>query len=58
LVDAPLWSAIKLIMGLLWTLGPALLFVPRGLARLRHARGGRFLIVLLAASMLSAAGSH
>jgi hypothetical protein len=58
LVDAPLRYAIKLGMGLLWTLGPALLFVPRGLMRLRHAQGGRFLIVLLAASMLPAAGSH
>jgi len=58
LVDAPLRYAIKLSMALLWTLGPALLFVPRGLARLRHARGGPFLIVLFAASMLPAAGSH
>ncbi|MGO9597394.1 MAG: hypothetical protein ACLP7Q_05170 [Isosphaeraceae bacterium] len=58
LVDAPLRYAIKLSMALLWTLGPVLLFVPRGLARLRHTRGGRFLIVLFAASMLPAAGSH
>lgn len=58
LVDAPLRYVTKLSMALLWTLGPALLFVPRGLARLRRAQSGRFLIVLFAASMLPAAGSH
>jgi hypothetical protein len=58
LVDAPLRYAVKLGMALLWTLGPALLFVPRGLVRLRHVPGGAFLIVLFAASMLPAAGFH
>lgn len=57
-VDAPLRYATKLSMALLWTLGPALLFVPRGLTRLRHAEGGRYLIVLFAVSVLPAAGSH
>ena len=39
-VDGPLRYSVKLAMALVWTLGPALLFVPRGLWRLRRARVG------------------
>ncbi len=56
LVDASLRYAIKLGMALVWTFGPALLFVPRGLSRL--ARSDRGLALLLATSMIPALGLH
>ncbi len=43
LADAPLRYAVKLCMALLWTLGPCLLFVPRGILRLAHAKTRRIL---------------
>ena len=49
LVDAPLRYAVKLSMALLWTLGPCLLFVPRGILRLRRRQNGGFLIAIVLA---------
>lgn len=58
LVDAPLRYAVKLGMALLWTLGPALLLVPRGFVRLRELDAGRLLIWLLPLSIAPALASH
>ncbi len=58
LVDAPARYAVKASMALLWTLGPGLLFVPRGAYRLGRQPGGRGLTALLALSVLPALGSH
>jgi Dolichyl-phosphate-mannose-protein mannosyltransferase len=58
LVDAPLRYAVKLGMALLWTLGPCLLFVPRGILRLRGREDGGFLIFLLCLSVIPAFASH
>ncbi|WZO96166.1 glycosyltransferase family 39 protein [Isosphaeraceae bacterium EP7] len=51
--DAPLRYAVKLTMALAWTLGPALLFVPRGISRTRWP-----LVALLALSVVPALGFH
>jgi len=58
LVDAPVRYAVKLSMALLWTLGPCLLFVPRGIRRLHARENGGFLIFLLSLSVLPALASH
>jgi hypothetical protein len=58
LVDAPLRYAVKLGMALLWTLGPALLVVPRGFSRLRKIEGGGYLGSVLVLSMTPALASH
>ncbi len=58
LVDAPVRYAVKLGMALLWTLGPCLLFVPRGLRRLRGRENGGFLLFILGLSMMPALASH
>ena len=58
LVDAPLRYAVKLCMALLWTLGPCLLFVPRGILRLRGRENGGFLIFMLFLSVIPAFASH
>jgi len=58
LVDAALRYAVKLSMALLWTLGPCLLFVPRGIRRLRGRENGGFLAFLLFLSVLPALASH
>ena len=58
LVDAPLRYVVKLGMALLWTLGPCLLFVPRGILRLRRRENGGFLIFLLFLSVMPALASH
>jgi hypothetical protein len=58
LVDAPVRYAVKLGMALLWTLGPCLLFVPRGARRIVRREDGRFLALLLALSVLLPLGSH
>ena len=47
-IDAPVRYSVKLGMALAWTLGPALLFVPRGMLRLPRLENGRFLGVLMA----------
>jgi hypothetical protein len=56
--DAPLRYAVKACMALVWTLGPGLVFVPRGLRRLVRAPEGVVLIGLLAISVIPALGSH
>ena len=58
LIDAPARYAVKLVMALAVPLGPGLLFVPRGLWRLREREDGRFLAWLLPLSLLPALGSH
>jgi hypothetical protein len=57
-IDAPMRYSVKLGMALLWTLGPALLFVPRGAWRLLLLEHGRFLGCLIALAALPALGSH
>jgi len=57
-VDAPVRYAVKLGIALLWTLGPCLAFVPRGMIRLRRMDHGGFLIAVLGLSMLPALASH
>src|SRR5262249_2208145 len=47
LVDAPVRYAVKLGMALLWTLGPCLIFVPRGISRIIRRDDGRYLALLL-----------
>jgi hypothetical protein len=57
-IDGPVRYAVKITMALAWTLGPALLFIPRGswqLARIEHAR---LLGLLLAISIAPALASH
>jgi hypothetical protein len=58
LVDAPVRYAVKLGMALLWTLGPCLIFVPRGISRVVRRDDGRYLALLLGLSALPAMGSH
>lgn len=57
-VDGPLRYAVKLGMALIGTLGPALPFVPRGIARLRHHEMGGFLALLLILSVAPALAYH
>jgi hypothetical protein len=58
LIDGPLRYAVKLGMALFWTLGPALLFVPRGTSRLSRVAHPRLLGLLLAISVVPALASH
>jgi hypothetical protein len=58
LVDAPLRYAVKLSMALLWTLGPCMIFVPRGVCRILRMSDGRYLAFVLGLSALPALGSH
>ncbi len=57
-VDAPVRYSVKLGMALAWTLGPALLVVPRGVSRLSRLENGRFLAFPIALAALPALGSH
>jgi hypothetical protein len=57
-IDAPLRYALKGGMALAWTLGPGLLFAPRGLLRIGHREGGIALAGLLALSAAPAMVSH
>jgi hypothetical protein len=58
LIDAPFRYVVKISLALLWTLGPGLIFVPRGMIRLGSLRDGRALAGLLALSVTPALGSH
>ena len=58
LVDGPVRYAVKLGMALVWTFGPALLFVPRGTWRLARVAHPRLLGFLLAISAVPALASH
>jgi hypothetical protein len=58
LVDSVLRYSVKLAMALAWTLGPALLLVPRGASRLPQTDHGWFLGGLMAAAAVPALGSH
>lgn len=57
-IDAPARYVVKGGMALLWTLGPGLLFAPRGAYRLKGIDHGFFLMLLLPLSVLPALGSH
>jgi hypothetical protein len=57
-LDGPVRYTVKLGMALTWTLGPALLFVPRGIARLRSVESGGFLAGLLVLSVMPALATH
>ena len=50
--------AVKLGMALLWTLGPCLLFVPRGALRLKQTRSGGYLALLLLLTIAPPLASH
>ena len=50
--------AVKLGMSLLWTLGPCLLFVPRGALRLGRPRNGGYLALLLLLTVVPPLASH
>jgi hypothetical protein len=58
LVDAPLRYSVKLGVSLVWTLGPALLLVPRGVPRLWQLENGPFLAAMMALAALPALGAH
>ena len=58
LVDGPLRYLVKLAMGLTWTLGPCLLFVPRGAIRVSQLEHGRVLGALLGTSLVPPLLSH
>jgi hypothetical protein len=58
LIDGPLRYSVKIGMGLLWTLGPALVFAPRGFARLRRSEHGGFLCLLVGLSIAPALVCH
>jgi hypothetical protein len=57
-IDAPVRYSVKLGMALIWTLGPALLLVPRGVMRLAQIRDGAFLGVALGITAVPALSSH
>jgi hypothetical protein len=56
--DGPVRYLVKLVMALVWTLGPALFFIPRGVARLGRTADGRFLVFLSVLVAIPAVGSH
>ena len=58
LVDAPVRYSVKLALALVWTLGPGLLFLPRGLFRMGSSIEGRRLAALLALPAIPALLSH
>jgi hypothetical protein len=57
-IDAPVRYAVKAVMALLWTLGPGLLFVPRGFGRLLGGPGGVFSASLMICSLVPTLMSH
>ena len=58
LVDASARYAVKMALAFLWTLGPGLVFLPRGLVRLVSLPDGKKLAALLATSIVLPLGSH
>jgi hypothetical protein len=58
LVDAPVRYSVKLALAMAWTLGPGLLFLPRGLSRMGSTSEGRRLAALLALPVIPALLSH
>jgi hypothetical protein len=57
-VDAPVRYLVKMALAILWTLGPGLIFAPRGVARLPGLPDGKKLSALLALSVAPPLGSH
>ncbi len=58
LIDSPARNAVKLAMALVWTLGPGLIFVPRGALALRRLEHGTALGRLMLISIVPALASH
>jgi hypothetical protein len=58
LVDAPARYAVKMALAFACTLGPGLLFVPRGMLRMMALPDGKRLVALLALAVGPAMGSH
>ena len=58
MVDAPVRYAVKMALAVLWTLGPGLIFVPRGMKRLGSIPNGRLLAALLILSILPPLAFH
>jgi hypothetical protein len=58
LVDAPVRYSFKLALAMIWTLGPGLLFLPRGLSRIGSSTEGRRLAALMALPVIPALLSH
>jgi hypothetical protein len=57
-IDGPVRYAVKLVMAVVWTFGPALFVVPRGIARLRRHNSGGFLAFLVMLSVTPALAFH
>jgi hypothetical protein len=57
-IDSPARNAVKIAMALVWTLGPGLIFVPRGGRALRGIDHGKALALLMLLSILPALTSH
>jgi hypothetical protein len=58
IIDSPLRNTVKVGMALVWTLGPGLVFVPRGVRALRNLDHGAALGFLTMLSVLPALASH
>jgi hypothetical protein len=58
LIDGPVRYAVKIGMAVLWTLGPGLAFVPRGVARIVRGERGLALSALLLLSVVPALAFH
>lgn len=58
IIDSPVRNALKITMALVWTLGPGLLFVPRGIKALRQVDHGKALGLLMLLSVVPALTSH
>jgi 4-amino-4-deoxy-L-arabinose transferase-like glycosyltransferase len=58
LVDAPVRYSVKLALAMIGTLGPGLLFLPRGLIRVGSSADGRRLAMLMALPVVPALLSH
>jgi hypothetical protein len=57
-IDASLRYAVKGSMALTWTLGVGLLFVPAGIYRLAHRKGGPALLAILFLAVIPALAMH
>ena len=57
-VDAPVRYSVKIALAIFWTLGPGLIFAPRGMARLMSLPDGKKLAALLVLGVLPPLGSH
>ncbi len=58
IIDSPVRNGVKIGMALVWTLGPGLIFVPRGVKALRKLDHGTALGLLMLLSVVPALASH